>query len=265
MNNAIQAANHLLQAKQTQQRIPLLPEPCRPTTIAAAYAVQDALVEQLLTTASGPQIGYKVGCTNKAAQEFLGLDGPFYGRMFAGSTYESGMQLSPSHFFMQVIEPEFGLELAADLPPIAGEYNQAMVAEAVGAVLPVIEIVDSVYLDWRSVGAAALIADNGCHGAWIKGQPLTDWHSLDLATHEMALLVNEQPNQIGCGSGVLGHPLNALVWLANALSERGLGLKAGDFISTGVCVDAVYDAQPGEAIRADFGLLGDVSVSFATD
>ncbi|MEM7029102.1 MAG: fumarylacetoacetate hydrolase family protein, partial [Chloroflexota bacterium] len=184
------------------------------------------------------------------------------GRADASATFASGAHLPTSHFFMQVIEPEFGLKLKADLPPISDTYTQDQVAEAVGAVLPVIEIVDSVYTDWRSVGATALIADNGCHGAWVIGEPVAKWQHLDLASHTMQLFVNDTLNQTGRGAVVLGHPFNALAWLANALSERGLGLKAGDFISTGVCVDAVYDAQPGESIHADFGELGQVSVSF---
>ena len=61
---------------------------------------------------------------------------------------------------------------------------------------------------------------------------------------------------------VLGHPLNALEWLVNHLSARGLGLKAGQFVTTGVTTE-VYMAERGDRITADFGPVGSVSLDFA--
>lgn len=65
----------------------------------------------------------------------------------------------------------------------------------------------------------------------------------------------------GCGRGsnVLGHPLNALAWLANARSRAGHGLAAGELISTGNCADVIR-LGPGQTAEARFGPLGQVSL-----
>ncbi|MBF0290015.1 MAG: fumarylacetoacetate hydrolase family protein [SAR324 cluster bacterium] len=111
-------------------------------------------------------------------------------------------------------------------------------------------------------GAPSLIADNAANGAWVQGPASSaDWRKLDLSAHSVTLIVNGETKLIGSGAEVLGHPLNPLVWLANALREKGMGLKAGNLITTGVCTD-VYFAEPGDHIVADFGVLGQAELSF---
>jgi 2-keto-4-pentenoate hydratase len=73
--------------------------------------------------------------------------------------------------------------------------------------------------------------------------------------------VNGHLHREGNGSAVLGHPLNALTWLANQLSSQGQGLKAGQYVTTGVTME-VYMGQRGDRILADFGALGVVSLAF---
>ena len=65
----------------------------------------------------------------------------------------------------------------------------------------------------------------------------------------------------GSGSAVLGHPLNALQWLVNALASHGLGLKAGQYVTTGVTSE-IYLAEPGDRITADFGPVGTAELVF---
>ncbi|HEY2843803.1 MAG TPA: hypothetical protein VGJ09_09140, partial [Bryobacteraceae bacterium] len=83
----------------------------------------------------------------------------------------------------------------------------------------------------------------------------------DLAAQAVSVSVNGQLLRQGNGSNVLGHPLNALEWLVNNLSQRGLGLKAGQFITTGVTTE-VYMGQRGDRILADFGPVGSVDLTF---
>jgi 2-keto-4-pentenoate hydratase len=73
------------------------------------------------------------------------------------------------------------------------------------------------------------------------------------------LIINGQLKDEGSGAAVLGHPLNALTWLANALNARELGLKAGDRITTGVTTD-IYLAGAGDLVEADFGPVGRVTL-----
>ena len=49
--------------------------------------------------------------------------------------------------------------------------------------------------------------------------------------------------------------------LANRLGRLGRGLKAGDLISTGTCAE-IYHAEAGERIRAEFGPVGSIELTF---
>jgi len=211
-------------------------------------------------------IGYKVACTNVTAQRQLSVDAPFAGRLLSAFFFESPARVDAAKFFMRVVEAEFAFEMARDLPPTAAPRSRDEIAAAVKGVIPGIEIVDSRFDDWLTIGAPSLIADNACNAAWVKGKPvkgglLTDWQGIDLAAQAVRVMVNGKLAREGSGSNVLGHPLNALEWLVNNLSARGLGLEAGQYVTTGVTT-VVYMAERGDHITADFGPVGSVDLDF---
>ena len=255
------ASELLAQARINRKRLPELPAPVRPKTPDEAYVVQGALIDQLLAHYSGGVIGYKVACTNVTAQRQLNVDAPFSGRLLSAFFNESPARVPAGEFFMRVVEAEFAFEMARDLPPAPQPRSRQEIAAAVKGVLPGIEIVDSRFDEWTTIGAPSLIADNACNAAWVKGRLLTDWQSVDLAAQAVRVTVNGKVLREGSGSNVLGHPLHALEWLVNHLSVRGLGLKAGQFITTGVTTE-VYMAERGDRITADFGPVGSVDLEF---
>jgi 2-keto-4-pentenoate hydratase len=61
---------------------------------------------------------------------------------------------------------------------------------------------------------------------------------------------------------VLGHPAEAVAWLANRLADFGEGLRAGQVVLPGAMCASVF-AQAGETFRAEFPSIGTVSVIFA--
>jgi 2-keto-4-pentenoate hydratase len=251
----------LAQARITHKRLRELPAPVRPKTPAEAYVVQDGLIDQLLAHYGGSVIGYKVACTNVTAQRQLNVDAPFCGRLLSAFFFDSPARVDASKFFMRVVEAEFAFEMARDLPPAPTPRSRDEIAAAVKGVIPGIEIVDSRFDEWTTIGAPSLIADNACNAAWIKGALVSDWQDLDLAAQTVRVTVNGKVLREGRGSNVLGHPLNALEWLVNSLSARGLGLKAGQYVTTGVTTE-VYMAERGDRITADFGPVGSVELDF---
>lgn len=252
-------ARLLAEARFQQRRLSELPAGARPRTAEEAYACQDALVSLLIEHYGGETIGYKIACTNKIAQELLHMDGPFHGKLLSGFAFESPARIKADGFFMRVMEAEFAFRMARELAPDGHALTREEVADAVEGVLPGIEIVDSRFDEWTTVGAESLIADNACHAAWVKGDLVTDWRELDLAAQEVRLAVNGEVIQQGNGAAVLGHPLNALHWLVTSLHERGIALKAGEYITTGVTTD-IYLGQRGDRIRAEFGPVGAVEL-----
>jgi len=261
MANIEAGAALLAEARVNLARMEALPDAARPRTAEEAYACQDLLVDRLRAHYGGELIGYKIACTNKLAQDLLHMPGPFHGKMFSAHSVESPGRLRAADFFMRVMEAEFAFRMARDLPAGGGPFTREQVADAVEGVLPGIETVDSRFTSWTTVGGPSLIADNACHGAWVKGVLVRDWRGIDLAAQRVELLVNGAVIQRGSGAAVLGHPLNALEWLANDLSARGTGLKAGQYITTGVTTD-IYLAERGDRVEADFGPVGRVEVQW---
>lgn len=252
------AAAVLIEARAKNVPVDGLPKDCRPVTIEDGYAIQDAV-----TASVGLRvIGRKIGCTAVAQQKFLGVEEPFLGRMFAETSHKSGVSLPAAQFAMRGIEGEFAFRLSQDLPPRPAPYSRDEVA-AIASLHPAIEIVCTRFKDWRgsAVGAASIVADNGAHGAFIEGPPAQDWRSADLATHRMTLSVDGKQIAEGTGSEVLGHPLEALAWAANACARRGHPLKAGDIVSTGTCV-GFHPVGPKAHVVVDLGPLGKVDLRF---
>ena len=87
-----------------------------------------------------------------------------------------------------------------------------------------------------------------------------DWRALSLDTVATRIEINGELRCEGRGADVLGHPLDALAWCANAHAERGVGLRAGDYITTGVTGHPTPVAE-GDAVVATLEGLASVTVS----
>jgi 2-keto-4-pentenoate hydratase len=228
-----------------------------PKNLIEAYAIQD----QLVTMLGSKPIGWKIGCTNETAQIQLGVDEPFRGYVMADGVHQSPATLPASRNFMRVIETELAFRLADDLPLAGAPYSRADIEPAVAELIPSVEIVDSVWRDWEKVGVQHLIADNACHAGLVLGAASENWRDLDLAELGVSVRLNDEPMLTGRGGNALGHPFNALAWLANDLISMGRHLKAGDIVSTGVLTGLIY-AQAGDHIRADYGRFGSIELNF---
>jgi 2-keto-4-pentenoate hydratase len=258
----IHAGDYLAGLRFSGRQIEAIPAAIRPTDLDTAYAIQDVVVGRLLTRQGGQRIGYKIACTSKGAQEMLHVDGPLYGQMLSFSSHAAPATVKRSDFTQCVIEAEFGFRMAADVPVAIADYSATSIVPFIAAILPAIEIVNFRFVDWTVVGANSIAADNAIHGAWVYGAPVTEWQHLDLATHAVTLTVNDKKFDTGTGAAVLGHPLNALAWLANELPRHGKQLRQGDAVTTGVCMD-VYFAAAGDRLLADFGVLGRVELTIS--
>jgi 2-keto-4-pentenoate hydratase len=177
--------------------------------------------------------------------------------------YESGATLSLQTNLMRVAEPEFAFRMQRELPPRASDYTQQEVLDAVGALHPAIEVPDSRYRDFVHVGAPQLIADNACAHQFVLGSATSaDWRAVDLSRHEVRGEAVGRLQRQGQGANVLGDPRIALTWIANELCKLGLGLRAGEVVTTGTCMQPI-DVLPGDHVIADYGAFGRVEVRFA--
>ncbi len=256
-SQAQEAARLLHAAWRDQTPIPGLPDSCRPQDLDDGYQVQAAL--EALHEA--PLAGYKIGATNKVAQQLFDVDAPFFGRILAPSLIDSPAEIAAGAVRLHIIEAEFDFTMKADLPAREEAYSRDEVMAAIADLHPAIEVPDSRYVNWREAGMPQLVADNAIAALLVLGAPARDWRDLDLSQHAVTVRVNGEAVDVGSGANVLGDPRNVMVWLANELSARGLGLKAGQVVTTGSAAN-VIQVKPGDEVIADFGDLGSAEARF---
>ena len=97
--------------------------------------------------------------------------------------------------------------------------------------------------------------------AFVLGLVCKQWRTRDIAGQEATLSADGKLRRKGTAAAALGHPLEPLTWLANELSRTGVGLKAGQMISTGT-LTGMLAPKSGENYVADFGPFGAVNLSF---
>ena len=194
------AAQAIWKAWSGHHLIDGLPEACRPDTAAEGYAMQEALAR----LAGARPVGWKIAATSAAGQKHIGVDGPLAGRLWESKLHQSGTKLPAGHLHMAVVEAEFAFRLGRDLPGGNGDYSVEAVMDAVAALHPAIEIPDSRFRDFTVVGAAQLIADNGCTEYCVLGpEAPAGWRDIDLAAHPVVVSIDGEEAATGKGANAL--------------------------------------------------------------
>ncbi len=234
-----------------------LPEACKPASPEDGYAVQAAFIDLW----DDQPVGWKVGATAAKVQELFGLSEPFFGPVFKNTVFHSPATPEASQFQHLCLESEFAFRFARDLPTRDRDYTRGEIIDAVEVLIPAMELIsprfDSLLMD----AAPTAIADCAINGGLVLGTPCLDWRKIDIINHSVRFSVDGALKEEGAGARVLGDPVIVLEWLVNKLCAHGLGLQAGDVVSTGTCTGFHY-VKPGEKATADFGDLGEVSVQF---
>lgn len=250
------AAERLWHAWTSGRPLEALPPDLRPEDLNAGYAIQRAL-DHL----AGPAAGWKIAATSKPGQEHLGASGPMVGRLYEAQRQTSGTTLSVREMRMRSAEPEFAFVFGEDLRARANPLSLDEVLAAVESLVLAVEVPDSRYVDFTSVGVASLVADAMCGGHFITGPSVADWRSLDLRGQQARLLCGGEERSAGTGSSVMGDPREALAWMANEVLGRGWSLRAGEIVITGAAAPPIR-VQAGDRLQAVFDGLGTVEVEF---
>jgi 2-keto-4-pentenoate hydratase len=259
------------QVKTAQdQALAMTPLTSRHPNLDLATAYQIAQRVHQLRLAEGAQpVGLKIGFTNPAMWAAYGVKAPVWGQLYAHTVVHLATNeatCSLVGFVDPKIEPEIVFHFHQT--PTPGATREEMLA-CIDAVALGYEIVQSHYPGWKFAAADAT-ADWAMHakllvGPTAKPQDLGANAVEALMEFSVALACDDTVREVGRGSNVLGHPLQAAVHLAAVLAEQPQcrPLTAGDWLTTGT-ITAAYPVAPGQTWRAELqGIpLPNLSVRF---
>jgi 2-keto-4-pentenoate hydratase len=261
MDRVLEAAQAIAAARRGRQRLAPLPPSIAPRSEAEGYSVQRA-VHDLLLPRTGAPIGYKIGCTSKVMQTYLNIAHPCAGGVFEKGVFDSGARMKASNFVCPGVECEIAVTLARDLLPSEEPFTAESVTKAIEVYAPAIEIVDDRYVNWETLGAPTLVADDFFAAACVLGAPVARTLAPDVREVAGRAMINGAVAGRGLGADVLGHPHNALAWLANHLAAEGKGLHKGQVVLTGSLIKTVW-LKPGDRVVIELAGLGNVKAEFA--
>lgn len=217
-----------------------LPDPPQPITLAEGYELAARAAPGLGTPA-----GWKIGATSEGAMAFLGVSEPIRGRLFAERLWHDGARADLAGDRDAEAEPEIAFRLAR--PLAAGGDPLA----AIGTVHAAAEIVRSSHPEPFRLGSGFIVADNAAGLGALIGPEIPRERLVRPDLLAVTLHGPDGASVTGRADAVLGDPLRALSWLAEALGE----VPAGTWVLTGAMARAI-PVPPGGSLRLDAGEFG---------
>jgi 2-keto-4-pentenoate hydratase len=211
----------------------------------------------------GPVVGYKAGLTNPAVQQRFGISSPLRGTLLKGMLLADGASVPARFGAKPFAEPDLVVEVAS--ADIHKATTPLEVLAQLRSIRPFIELPDTLLEDPSRINAHLLTFLNVGARLGVLGDALPVVP--DAATAErlrtMAVVATDGTGRElsrAPGAAILGHPLNAVLWLAADLKKAGITLQPGDLLSLGAFGNLPVEA--GQLIRVRYeGLPGTPSVS----
>lgn len=214
---------------------------------------------QKLELALGPVVGYKAGLTNPGVQKRFGVSAPLRGALLQRMLLKEGDDVPAQFGARPVFEADL-LVIVKDAEIHRARTHLAAL-RSLSLVVPFIELPDLVLAKSEKLTAPLIVFINvGARlGVTGKGVPVEATTEFAERLAKMRVRVTDQAGKelaSAPGSAILGHPLNAVLWLVRDLERSGIKLKAGDVLSlgsftppmpphAGLAVTVRYEGLPG--------------------
>lgn len=253
MTDLVQIAEIVDEAARTATAIPQLSLSGHDLTLDQAYDAQALSVGRRIDRGQ-TMVGVKMGFTSRAKMQQMGLDEMIWGRLTDAMRVEDGGAIDLADYVHPRAEPEVAFLLKK---PLAGTLTVLEAWDAVEAVAPAIEIIDSRYKDFK-FNLPDVVADNTSSSSFVIGP----WSrpDTDIANLGMLLEFDGQPIQIGSSAAILGHPARALAAASRLVAEAGPSLEPGWVVMAGGAT-AAQTLTPGVHVRNVVETLGSVAFS----
>ena len=259
-HEAERAGQYQAQAYLDRRPLDLMEQDFAPQSEDDAYQVQRSYLDHL-SASRGALSGYKIAYTSAVMRESRGISAPCSGRMFAAEIANSPAQLRASNYLRPAIECEVAVRLASDITPDGAPYTRDSIAPYIESLMTAFEVVDqrqSRAPDGTDPAVAGIVANISGAGA-VLGPAVRDWQEIDLAASRGTMSINGTQVGEGLGADVMGHPVEALVWLANSLAARGETMPAGSIVITGSIIPPV-PFRPGDVATISVEGLGEAQI-----
>ncbi len=256
----IEVARLLLEARRERRPISSIAHLFPAGSLEAAYRVQKINADA--ARAHGlRQVGRKIGLTSLSVQRQLGVDQPDCGVLFEDMWFSDGDVLPIERLMQPRIEAEIAFVLGRDVTVDGASHEQLQAA--IDHVVVAAEIVDSAIAGWK-ISLVDTVADNASCGLFALGNQRHSIAGLDLRLCGMVLSRNGADASFGVGAACLGHPLNAVKWLADVAVRLGEPLRAGEIILSGA-LGSMVDVAAGDVFRIEVAGLGELVVPFSAE
>ena len=248
-------ADELIIAERERKPIPRFTDSYPFLSLDTAYRAQRLFVDHHLAAGEG-LVGAKLGLTNKAKRDALGIASPLAGWLTSGMVMTYGQPVPLDELIHPRAEPEIAF-LLGDEPDQPATV--ASVLAVTSAVFAAMDVLDSRYEGFR-FRLPDSVADNVGAGRLVLGpRPRKPSELEDLRLVGCIQRVQGEVVATAAGGAVMGHPAAAVAWLINALAARGERLAAGNVVMSGGLVSPVA-VRRGGVISAEFDGLGTVEV-----
>lgn len=202
--------------------------------------------------------GFKVGFTSAATRHKMGVPDSTYGYIMDSMVLKSGVDLLMKGLVGPKIECEICFMLGKD---IAGKnLSIEQVLDATESICASFEICDARIIGWKCP-YPDFFADNGFSCRVVRSGDCCPVGEMDFFGETVVLTRNGNKLAEGRTGSEMGHPANAIIWLAGKLADRGKGLKAGQFIMTGT-LTPLLTIERGSTYTASFSSLGKIDATF---
>lgn len=248
-------ASRFVAARLEGRALPGFPGPI-PDTLSVAYACQDAAIALWPDDVAGWKVG-RIVPPWSARFEPDRLVGPIFGRAVVQARAGERAAMPVFEGGFAAVEAEFVLRLGIDAPAGKTAWTVDEAATLVAAMHVGIELAGSPLATVNDLGPAVVVADFGNNAGLIVGPSVPNWRTRNLDSLTSETFVNERSVGKGSAASVPGGPLSALAFTLTRCAQRGLPLKAGQWISTGATT-GIHVVRAGDEARVVFTEVGEL-------
>jgi 2-keto-4-pentenoate hydratase len=242
-------ARRFVAARRAAEALPDYPG-AMPRALEIGYEIQDLAIAEDGDRIVGWKVG-RIGEADVADYDVNRLAGPIFSRhIFDYRGQSIAMPVFGGGF--GAAEAEFLLRIGKAVPADKTSYTMDEAAALVDAVHVGIEIASSPFPGINVNGPAVTVSDFGNNNGLVVGPAIPDWRNSGFERWPVTLEIDGAEIGRATTETMLDGAVGAVRFLLELLSQRGIAVPAGTWVSSGA-ITGVHEVRPGQNVLARFG------------